>query len=121
MSSGIIIIDTNSLIYAIRNRVDIRSQLLSFPEISSIMIPQCVLNELSGLSSRIPEASGALKMAANFEHVDSEGSGDECVLNAAIARKAAILTNDRELRDRARAKGIRTFSIRGKNRIDVSL
>ena len=120
MASGIIIVDTNSLIYAIRNRVDIRAQLLEFPEISKILIPQCVLNELVGLSTRLPEASGALKMASKFEVVDSQGSGDDCILNIALTSGAAILTNDRELTERARSKGIRTFSIRGKSRIDIS-
>lgn len=120
MVSGIIIVDTNSLIYAIRNRVDIRTQLLGFPEISRILVPQCVLNELAGLASRVTEASGALKMTSKFEVVDSDGSGDDCVLNIALAREAAIITNDRELTRRARSKGIRTYSIRGKSRIDIS-
>ena len=120
MSSGVIFVDTNSLIYAIRNRVDIRAQLLEFPEIRKILIPKCVLDELVGLSTRLPEASGALKMASKFEIVESEGSGDDCILNIALAYEAAILTNDRELTERARSNGIRTFSIRGKSRIDIS-
>ncbi len=97
MSSGDIFVDTNSLIYAIRNRVDIRAQLLEFPEIRKILIPQCVLDELVGLSTHLPEASGALKMASKFQIVESEGSGDDCILNIALAYGAAILTNDREL------------------------
>ena len=120
MASGVIIIDTNSLIYAIRNRVDIRAQLLEFPEISKILIPKCVLNELIGLETRVPEASGALDMASRFEVVDSQGSGDDCILNTALTNGAAILTNDRELTARARSKGIRTFAVRGKSRIDIS-
>jgi rRNA-processing protein FCF1 len=120
MSSGDIFVDTNSLIYAIRNRVDIRAQLLEFPEIRKILIPQCVLDELVGLSTHLPEASGALKMASKFQIVESEGSGDDCILNIALAYGAAILTNDRELTERARSNGIRTFSIRGKSRIDIS-
>lgn len=116
-----IIIDTNSLIYALKNKVDIRSQLLLFPEISVLYVTDCTIAELQGLSSRVPFASGALKLALTFPQLHGSGRGDDCILDAASASGSAILTNDRLLLDRARSAGIRTYSIHGGRKIGVSL
>ncbi|MCL4341467.1 MAG: hypothetical protein M1431_05175 [Candidatus Thermoplasmatota archaeon] len=119
--NGSIIIDTNSLIYALKNRIDIRSQLLLFPEISAIYVTDCTVLELQGLSNRVPFASGALKLAEGFPAIHGSGKGDDCILQAAVTTGSAILTNDRLLLDRARSLGLRTFSIHGGRRIGVSL
>ncbi len=89
-----IIVDTNVLIYSIKNRIDIEEILLRKFRIKSIIVPDCVLRELEGLSSSVPFASGALKLAGRFDRTPSEGTGDTCILKLAIDKGFPVLTND---------------------------
>lgn len=115
---GIVVLDTNSLIYSIKNRVDIENQLLAFPGINKIVVPMCVVAELTGLSNENNFARGALRLSARFEVIDSEGSGDECILETAKRHNAIVLTNDRNLISRLKKEKIRVISIRGSRRLD---
>ena len=107
-----IILDTNSLIYAVRRHVDLSVVLFGIDEINGIIIPECVLSELRGLSVRNPYARTALEMISHFEIISSEGKGDDCILETARTLGAFTLTNDRELLIRAKSLGIRNASIR---------
>lgn len=118
---GGIILDTNSLIYAIKNRVDLRGQIMLIPEISDIFVPECVIRELQMLKGRIQYSAGALTLAQSFKIIDAEGNGDDCIIQAAKKTLSYILTNDRGLIDRARNLGIRTFSILRGKKIGVTL
>ena len=46
-----LLLDTNSLIYAIRNRIDLEYQLKGLPEPLSPAVPECVVVELNGLGT----------------------------------------------------------------------
>ena len=111
-------LDTNSIIYSIKNRVDIRSIITGKSGIGKVQIPQCVIDELEGLSVRLPDARAGLMLASRFDHIPSTGKGDQCIIDLAVANGAIVLTNDRELIGLLRKKGVRVMSIRGGNSID---
>ncbi len=89
-----VIVDTNALIYSIKNRIDIEAILLRKFRIGSILVPDCVFRELAGLSSSIPFARGALRLAERFQRTASEGAGDPCILKLALDTGFPVLTND---------------------------
>ncbi len=106
-----LLLDTNSLMYSIKNKIDIRTALLSIPMTFKIIVPKCVIDELVGLSKTFWYASAALEYSKNFDIIESNGIGDDCILNMAISMKCFVLTNDRGLINRLRSKNIRILMI----------
>lgn len=107
-----VIVDTNILIYSLKNRIDIESILLRKFRISSILVPDCVLKELSGLSSSVPYAQGALRLAERFHRKESEGSGDRCILKLALDTGFPVLTNDLEFLSLLKKSGAGCLTLR---------
>ncbi|KQB33935.1 MULTISPECIES: PIN domain-containing protein [Acidiplasma] len=104
-----LITDTNSLIYSIKNRLDIRNAILNLPVAFEILIPECVIDELKGLSRTYWYAGAALKYSEYFNVIRSSGRGDDCILKTAEALNCYVLTNDRGLIQRLRSKNIRVL------------
>ena len=120
MNSGTVLLDSNSLIYSLKHKVDIRSQLLLLPEIVEICVPSCVRIELELLGRKVPYSSGARALAEKFKSFESKGPADNCLIELAEKYSAMILTNDREVILRAHSRGIRTLSFMGGKRIGFS-
>ncbi|MCX8172427.1 MAG: PIN domain-containing protein [Archaeoglobaceae archaeon] len=100
-NSGLIF-DTNALIYAIKNKVDLSN--------FKLVIPKTVLDELRDLEKSLSgEERGiiriALKLVEKAEIFDSK-KGDEGVLELAKKLGLGIITNDKELRKRAVKLGL---------------
>ncbi|MCW6169107.1 MAG: PIN domain-containing protein [Thermoplasmatales archaeon] len=115
-----IILDTNSLIYAVKKHIDLSNALFGIDEINGIIVPECVASELRGLSIRNPHARAALELISRFEIINSEGRGDDCILETARRLGAFILTNDRGLLTRAKSLGIRNASIRSNGTVRMN-
>lgn len=115
-----VLLDSNSLIYSIKQRTDIRDLLFRIPEITGILVPECVLEELRRMSADVQYARGALQLARSFETIGGTGPADDCLLKLASEGGFFILTNDRELLGRVRKSGIRALSFKQKRIIDYS-
>ncbi|AAT43555.1 type II toxin-antitoxin system VapC family toxin [Picrophilus oshimae] len=112
-----LIIDTNALIYSIKNKIDIREKLLYLPYTFNIYVPECVISELRGLSRSHWYAKAALQLGLKFNLLRSQGRGDDCILEMAMKINAFVLTNDRGLISRLRDHGIKILIISGEKRI----
>ncbi|WMT52273.1 MAG: hypothetical protein RE471_05170 [Ferroplasma sp.] len=112
-----VLLDTNSLIYAIRNRIDLEYQLKAFPEPLSPAVPECVVVELKGLGTTKWYAKAAMEYSRRFEYVHSSGEGDFCIMMAAVHMSAAVLTNDRQFLKKLKKRGIRCLTLTGEHRI----
>ncbi|MEM3675937.1 MAG: hypothetical protein QXV22_02650 [Thermoplasmataceae archaeon] len=112
-----VVLDTNALIYSIKGKVDIEKWLSITIPWNSVVVPSSVINELESLSSRIPEARGALRLCQNFELLPVKSSGDDGIIEAAANTQGIVLTNDRQLVRKLRSLGIRTFSISKNKRV----
>ncbi|MHB8360807.1 MAG: type II toxin-antitoxin system VapC family toxin [Thermoplasmataceae archaeon] len=106
-----IIVDTNVLVYSVKQGIDIKFEIGKIPEISEIIILECVKNELFGLSRKNMYALLALKESRMLRNELSDGSGDNCIMRYAIEKKCAILTNDRKLILEAKKNDIAVFTI----------
>ena len=112
-----LLLDTNSLIYAIRNRIDLEYQLKGLPEPLSPAVPECVVVELNGLGTTKWYAKAALEYSKRFESVPSSGEGDFCIMMAAVHMNAAVLSNDRQFLKKLKKRGIRCLTLTGEQRI----
>jgi rRNA-processing protein FCF1 len=112
-----VLLDTNSLIYAIRNRIDLEYELKGLPEFLSPAVPECVVAELRGLGTTKWYAKAALEYSKRFECVRSTGEGDFCIMMTAVHMNAAVLTNDRHFLKKLKNRGIRCMTLTGEHRI----
>jgi len=111
-----VVLDTNALLSIEELKIDILEELrgLGYTE---FIIPGTVLDEiekLSGRGGRVSVASRvALKFAERMRIVDSPlENADESVIYTAKNEGAAVFTNDRDLRKKARSAGIPVVYIR---------
>lgn len=119
------VIDTNVLIYAFINRVDIFGQLRDLGFVR-FLIPSSVLDELKKLAENL---KGAERRAALFairtieekklEVVDTEKSRDEALIEVAEKEKAILITNDKDLKRIAINKKIPIGTLREGSRVIV--
>ncbi len=108
------IIDTNVLIYIFTQKVDVFNQLreLGFKK---FLFPKQVIQELKSLEKNF---EGKEKLAAKFaikliedcgdcEIIDVKAEGcDNAIIKLAKIRNAVIISNDKELRKRAKKEGV---------------
>jgi len=111
-----VILDTNGLMVPAEFGVDIFSELeaLDFDE---WIVPSGVVRELEGIGSSGAGAGRdaarvALSLLDRCRIVVSEGNVDDSILKLAIEMKAAVFTNDSELRKRLRDHGARVIYLR---------
>ncbi len=86
-----------------------------------MVVPSSVIAELEAVLQRTkdPHARSALSLAKKYRCIDVEGSCDDAVLGLAISLKAVLVTNDRGLRARAQAAGLKVIGLRGKNHLEI--
>lgn len=123
MSSGLaskVLVDTNSLIYSIEHRVNLKNMLQELPEVSGVLVPECVHRELQAMSGDRKYARGALELSEKFDRIPGEGYADDCIIEIAGKEHYFILSNDRALLKRAKEAGIRTLVLRGNRKVEFA-
>jgi len=106
-----IVLDANALLMPFQFKVNIDRELSRLFGDIPVFVPSSVLGELARSGDRSSEA--ALKLARKYRIVETELSGDEAVIDVALRRNAAVLTNDRELIRRLRELRITVVRLRG--------
>ena len=115
-----IVIDTNSLIYAAKEKIDVITELKKIG-FTKIIVPNEVLKELEFIQND-KKQKGADKNAAKlaiqiikFSKVDTiylgKGHPDDKILEFAVAKNCSVLTNDKILKKRLKAESVQIFTI----------
>jgi rRNA-processing protein FCF1 len=115
-----IVIDTNSLIYAAKEKIDVITELKKMG-FTKIIIPNEVLKELEFIQTD-KKQKGADKNAAKlalqiikFSKVDTiylgKGHPDDKILEFAVSKNFSVLTNDKILKKRLKAESVQIFTI----------
>jgi len=118
-----IILDTNILIYAIKQKIDLVSQIKGrHGQSAEIIVPNLVKEELENLKTSAKK--GADKRAANLalqiiefsnlKEIELCGNTDNEIVKWAKQNKAVVATSDRELKQKLKRKGIPVFGLRKK-------
>ncbi len=100
------IVDTNALIYAVKQHIDLNKFLDE-----EILVPSSVLRELESLSRYDNNAKLAIIIARKMKIIHTEKKGDNGIIESALKTGGIVVTNDADLRKRLSASGIRTVSI----------
>ncbi len=122
-----IILDANALMMQFQYHVDLETELNRvIPGDYEILVPSAVVGELEALVEKnegktAEEARLAIELAHTFEVLDTEADdGDTAVIQLAErAEGGVVVTNDKLLRARLRAKGIPNVHMRSKAFLSV--
>lgn len=115
-----VLLDSNALMMQFQFHVDIESELnriLDFPY--TIVVPDLVLDELGSIAKESTgkdqhEARMALELAKDFEAREAPTDGDDGIVQLADELDGIVVTNDKILRARLRAKDIPNVHMRSK-------
>ncbi|MEM0156045.1 MAG: hypothetical protein QW597_05540 [Thermoplasmataceae archaeon] len=118
MDSNTVIVDSNALIYSVRQRIDLKKNLQG-RGLQNILVPDCVIRELEGLAGSVKEARAALEIASKFRSIIVEGACDSAIVRRAMSDRCSILTNDREMISAAKTGKVHVFTIKRKRIIDA--
>lgn len=118
-----VIIDTNGLMVPGQFGVDIFSELsrLGF---DSFLVTRASVKELENIHAH---GRGRHKKAANIALslldrctiIEKDGNADDIIADVAIEMKAAVLTNDAELKKRLFNKGVTIVYLRNKTSLSI--
>ncbi len=121
-----VIVDTNALMMQFQYYLELESELQRvMPGAFRVVVPEAVLEELERLmeeneGKKAEEARLAIELAHTFEVTESEKGGDEAIIELASKMEdAVVVTNDKLLRARLRAKGIPNVHMRSKAFLSV--
>jgi len=115
-----IIIDTNGLLMPFQFQLNLDLELDRLFGFWNLLVPQCVMIELEGLSKDDRLAKAALDLSRKYKKIDTISKGDDGVLEALEKANGVLLTNDRELKKRAMDLGYRVVYLRKKKYLTIS-
>jgi len=117
------VMDTNVLMYVYLNKVDVISQLRDLGY-KRFIVPKVVKEELEKLEKNLNgrerlAAKFALSLIEKFEIVETEGKGDEALIEAAKNYGCVLITNDKNLKRRAKKLGLTLGYLKENRRVFV--
>ena len=118
----IIILDSSSILMLFEFSINLENELSRLCGNYKILIPKPIVDELKFLSihgkgKKKYNAKPALDLIKEFEISEAEGSGDDSVLFLAKKHNGIVVTNDKELRKRAKEIHLKTIYMRGKSKL----
>jgi rRNA-processing protein FCF1 len=118
---SVVVLDANALMMPFQFKLNIDLELERLLGSFEVVVPSTVVEELKNVArtQKNSEAKVALKLASKYRIVEAEGRGDDAVLSAAKEMGAVLLTNDAELRKRARKAGLRTACLRSRTHLEM--
>lgn len=122
----IVLLDTNALLLPHKHKVDIFSEVgRIIPEKIEIVTLSTVVEELKGIAKSASDDGAAAKVGLkliedkNVRIIPSSGPVDDAIVVVAKQQEAVVCTNDKDLKRRLKAKGVRIISPRGKTHLEL--
>lgn len=106
-----VVLDSNALMMPFQFRVNLDNELTRLFGEVPVFVPSSVLSELAAIEDK--KARPALQLARKYHIVETELRGDDAVLDVAVKREAAVVTNDKELIRRVRNAHLPVVRLRG--------
>ncbi|MDR2867002.1 MAG: twitching motility protein PilT [Methanomassiliicoccaceae archaeon] len=105
-----VVLDTNALLMPFEMRMNLDLAVASLLGDVRMVVPGPMIGELKNLDNK--HAKAALMLARKYEIMQTDGTGDDAIVEAAIRLNAYVLTNDKELRRRLRSLRIPMIYLR---------
>ena len=115
--SRLVLLDANALLLPFQFRINLDAELARLFGAPDIAVPTPVLRELEALAQRDRRARSALRLARAYPAIEAPGSADYALLDLALAREAAVVTNDAALRERLRAARVAVAYLRSRSHL----
>jgi Uncharacterized proteins of PilT N-term./Vapc superfamily len=112
-----VVLDTNALLMPFEMRINLDIAIANLLGDVRCVVPSPLIGELKHLDHKFAKA--ALELAKKYEIIQTTSSGDNAVLEAALMTKGYILTNDKELRKRARSQRVPVIYLRSDTHLVV--
>ncbi len=118
----IAILDSSSILMLFEFSIDLEDELTRLLGKFQVLVPKPIIDELIFLSKHGKGkkkliAKPALELIKKYEVSEAEGAGDDSVLFLARQYSGIVVTNDRELRKRAKEMHLQTIYLRGKSKL----
>lgn len=120
-----VVLDTNALMIPYQSGINIEKELTRLLGICRIIVPSSVVEEMERLAGEDGGTGRAAKLGLSiikkrgFRLMETESKGDDGVLETALKMDGAVVTNDRELQERAREMNLPIIYPRGENRLEM--
>ncbi|HZY91909.1 MAG TPA: DNA-binding protein [Thermoplasmata archaeon] len=115
----LVLLDANALFLPFDEGIDVLREVARWRPGARVGVPSAVLDELAKLERRtVAHADLALRLALRLEVHRTAARGDDAVLELAVREGAAVVTADRELRDRLSAAGLTVLVPRDRSRLE---
>jgi rRNA-processing protein FCF1 len=112
-----VVLDTNALLMPFEIRINLDLALKGLLGDVRCVVPGPLIGELKKLDHKFSKA--ALELARKYDIVQTPLSGDDAVIDVATSTGGYILTNDKDLRARARKQEIPLIYLRSSNHLIV--
>lgn len=115
----LVLLDTSALLLPFEQGLDLEGEVARALGGCRLAVPEAALAELRALARDGPDARAALRLAARYEVVPTEGRGDDAILALAVREGAAVVTADRALAARLRESGLKVLCPRERHRLEL--
>ncbi len=99
--------------------IDLESEVERVMGRCRIAVPQVVLAEATAMRDSVRDGLAALEFARRFDTVPTEGLGDDAIVECARKTGGIVVTGDRGLIKRLRAKGLKVLRPRQRKRLEL--
>ncbi|MCD6574022.1 MAG: hypothetical protein J7K95_08035 [Thermoplasmata archaeon] len=120
-----VVLDTNALLFPYQLGINIEKEITRLLGICRIMVPTSVIKEAERLAAGDGSVSTAAKLGLSivrkrdFQIIETVYEGDDGVMDVAVKMNAAIVTNDKELKKKAKEMGLPVIYVRGESRLEI--
>jgi len=113
-------VDANALMLPVRNQFPLEAEVDRLLPGSRLAVPSSVLDEIRELVHReVRGARSAAELARKFPVLPNSGKGDAAIVDSAVRERATVVTADRELANRLRARGLSVLIPRDRHRLEL--
>ncbi|MEM1513471.1 MAG: PIN domain-containing protein [Candidatus Thermoplasmatota archaeon] len=120
-----VVLDTNALMMPYQFDINIEKELTRLLGVCRIIVPRSVVEEIEKIAEKGGETGRAAQLALSiikkrcFRVVETERKGDDGVIETAIKTEAAILTNDKELKKKAKELKLTVIYLREGKKLEM--
>jgi hypothetical protein len=110
-----VILDTNALLMPFEMKINLDLAVRDVLGDVRFIVPGPIIGELKHLKNKYSKV--ALSLARRYDIIPTEASGDASIIELAEKTGAFVLTNDRELRNKLRERGVPLIYLRSGNHL----
>lgn len=120
-----VVLDTNALLMPYQFGINLEKELNRLLGICRIIVPRAAIEEIERLAEKGGELGRAAQLGLSivkkrgFRLIESQSRGDDGILEIALKMDAAIVTNDKELKKKAKELKLPIIYLREGNRLEM--